>query len=125
MKKIICLVFMTCFSGAVFAETAKDAFVALQKLETRTEVGINFKDYSAEVGKTKYTVDQFTKNTKFKPMSREETCAMTLNLAMEQYLTALSSWRLGIEARMPPNLSEYWSAASDTLKDAKTRCKIK
>ena len=124
MKRAL-IILITCLSGGAFAETAKDALAALQKLETRTEVGINYKEYSAEVGKTKYTVDQFTKNTKFKPLSREETCAMTLDLAVQQYLTALSSWRLSIEVRMQPNLSEYWSDASSTIKDAKAKCKAK
>jgi hypothetical protein len=64
MKKLlgIALIFLIGLTGAAFGQTARDAIEALQKLSSRCETGISYKDYSAAVGKTNFNVKSYLEN---------------------------------------------------------------
>jgi hypothetical protein len=64
MKKLssVALIFFIGFTGAAFGQTAKEAIEAMQKLSSRCETGISYKDYSAAVGEANFNVKSYLEN---------------------------------------------------------------
>jgi hypothetical protein len=44
------------------AQSAKEAFMALKKLEARTQVGVSYRDYSSALGEAKFPVNLFVES---------------------------------------------------------------
>ena len=63
MKKylIICFIFcmLTMPSLPVYAQSAKEAIMALKKMEARVQSGISYRDYSPALGETKFSVNVY------------------------------------------------------------------
>ncbi len=64
MKKFlgIALIFFIGLTRVAFAQTAQDAIEALQKLASRCDTGISYKDYSTVVGETNFKVKSYLEN---------------------------------------------------------------
>lgn len=64
MKKIlgIALILFVGLPGTAFGQTAKDAIEALQKLSSRCDMGISYKDYSPALGEANLKVKSYLEN---------------------------------------------------------------
>jgi hypothetical protein len=64
MKRLlsITLIIFMGLTGVAFGQSAKDAIEALQKLSSRCETGISYKDYSAAVGEANFKVKSYLEN---------------------------------------------------------------
>lgn len=93
MKKIFVLLSVIFFIGitysSCYAENANDAIRALKKLETRTEVGVSYRDYPAVLSDAKFTVKMYLKE---KIPIEDKKKASDIALALEYYEKALYFW---------------------------------
>lgn len=61
---LIFILFLT--PSITFGQSAKDAIMALKKLEARVEIGISYKDYGPALGETKFPVNLFLESSEAK-----------------------------------------------------------
>jgi len=63
MKKAAAIIFVfvisVLFSVQGHAQTAKDAFLALKKMEARLQAGLSIRDYSSVLGEVKFPVNLY------------------------------------------------------------------
>ena len=64
---LICIIFS--FSQLSFAQSAKDAYYGLKKLQAKVKSGINHRDYSQAIGDANFAVTMFleSKSAKKQP----------------------------------------------------------
>lgn len=94
MKKLIMLAMVLglLVSNVCYAQSAKEAVRALQKLQARVEVGISYRDYAPALGDAKFEVKLFLQG----PEAKEKTeLASSVISSMSIYELALSIWQLG------------------------------
>lgn len=73
------IILFSFFTGVASAETAKEATMALKKLEARTQAGISYRDYAPALGEAKFVVSLYLEgNLKETDLSRKITDAMEL-----------------------------------------------
>lgn len=91
MKKTVLLMLgaIVLFSGAAYAETAKDAYRALKKLEARTQAGINYRDYRTALGEAKLDYNLYVESSN---AQREPAITKSLKDAMACYALAMMAW---------------------------------
>ncbi len=82
----------------VWAQSAKDAYKSLKKLEARTATGISYKDYPQSVAEAKVEVDMFLDG---KAAKKNPPFSDHLKKAMDYYLVAIKIWdiKFGFEGR--------------------------
>ena len=95
MKKILLLlldvVMFFSLSNLCFAQSAKDAVRALQKLQARVQTGISYQDYGRALGDARFEVNLFL-NT---PEAKEaEALAVLIERIMIRYQMAGEVWRI-------------------------------
>jgi len=99
MKITVTLLFAAAFSlfgvSPVRAQSASDALVALQKLQTRCETGISYRDYSSALADAKFPVRQFIESEN--AASHPELVAV-FSKAVEHYEFAGALWNAKFSA---------------------------
>ncbi len=102
MKRLaILLILLTIFFPAsVNAQSSKDAYNALKKLEAKIQTGISFKEYSPALGDAKFEVNMFSESAeaKEKPRLKE-----IFNRTMGHYEEAGMVWRYRFAGKSVPN----------------------
>jgi hypothetical protein len=98
-KGIVITIGIMIFFGYIncFAQSAKEAVKALQKLQAKVETGISFQDYFRALGDTKFEVDLFLRSVR--PESTNEQLlklAGQIQSAHLDYQSAGSIWDLQI-----------------------------
>jgi hypothetical protein len=79
------------FSANVcFAQSAKDAVRALQKLQARVESGISYRDYGLALGDARFDVNLFLQS----PQAKNEKLKASIRRAMEHYQMARTVWQV-------------------------------
>lgn len=68
-----------------YAQTAKDAYKALKRLEARTETGISVRDYAPALGDAKVELNLFIESPESK---KNQALSKSLQKAMEHYQSA-------------------------------------
>jgi hypothetical protein len=93
MKKLLLLAMVLglLVSSICYAQSGKEAVRALQKLQTRVEVGISYRDYAPALGDAKFEVDLFLKSPEAK---EKEKLASRIERVMLDHRLALSVWGL-------------------------------
>ncbi len=87
---ILILTFVTfCHPSFVFAQSAKEALLALKKLEVRVESGISYRDYSSAVADAKFPVKLFLESSDSK---NDNALSSAFQKAVEHYDFANSVW---------------------------------
>jgi hypothetical protein len=69
MKRLFVLIIamvIVVISVPVFAQSAKDAILALKKLEARIEAGVNYRDYAQALGEAKFPIKLFQESAEAK-----------------------------------------------------------
>lgn len=82
-------------STLVYAETVKDAYKSLKKVEAKTQTGVNIRDYSTAISDAKLELNMFIDSTK----NKNTPLVQSLKKAMEHYENAASMWRIDITQR--------------------------
>ena len=93
MKKILMLAMVLGLlaSNICYAQSAKKAVRALQRLQARVETGISYRDHAPAVGLAKFEVNLFLRS----PEAEEKTeLASSVKLLMSVYELALSTWQV-------------------------------
>ena len=75
-------IFLLVFSNISLAQSDKNAFRALKKLEAKCQVGISHKDYISALGDTKFEVNMFLESSK---AAKNPELAASLKKAMIHY----------------------------------------
>ena len=77
--------FFIIYPGIAFSQSSKSVVISLNKLESKTEIGISFQDYSRSLGDINYEVKTFlnSKESKTKPKLAE-----SIQLVMTHYVNA-------------------------------------
>jgi hypothetical protein len=102
-RAIICILVLlpglVLLAGTANAQSSKDAYKALKKLEARTQAGISYKDYGPALGDAKVEVNMFSESAeaKEKPRLKE-----IFNKAMGHYEEAGNVWRYQFAGRGAP-----------------------
>jgi hypothetical protein len=83
VKRILAVILIVFFGAVELAsgQTANDAYLALKKMEAKTQVGISHRDYAPALAETKFEVDRFleSKSAKKNPeLSEHLDKALTL-----------------------------------------------
>jgi hypothetical protein len=93
------LVTLFIFVGAAIAQSpaAKDAVTALRTLNTATEIGINFRDYSTRVIDTKVKLDAY----EAQPVTDDAALRAKLDTIMQMYVIAAKAWGANITKDYP------------------------
>jgi hypothetical protein len=113
--KVVMLSMVILFYGNVcFAQSAKDAVRALQKLQARVESGISYRDYAPALGDALFEVKLFLRSPEAKTKPE---LAAAVSKAMEYYQTAGEMWMSSIKA---PALGVQisWEKAGQELEKA-------
>ena len=92
-----------------YAQSAKDAIMALKKLEARTEVGISYQDYISALGETKFPVNIYLES---KESVNNSQLKYAIVKAMRCYDDAKTYWKYvfdadGIIGMWPDTLKKY------------------
>lgn len=89
----------TFFPLNVHAQSSKDAYKALKKLEARTQTGISYRDYGPALGDAKVEVNMFSESqeAKEKPRLKE-----IFNRTMRHYEEAGNVWSYQFAGRGAP-----------------------
>lgn len=95
MKKNSLPILIFCFVAIVlpsfaFGQSAKEAILALKKLDTRIETGISYKDYASVVADAKFPVKLFLESAEAK---NEPQLAKSLSEILNLYDAAFSVWK--------------------------------
>lgn len=111
MKKIFILVVVIGFlvSNVCYAQSAEDAIKALKRLEARTEMGINYRDYSMALGDTWIEVKLFLESPEAKSKPKLVESAIKI---MDLYKFAHEIWR----SNSQDGIMIAWKKASEELK---------
>lgn len=102
MKRLclfLVLIFLMSY-GIAHAQTAKEAYKALKKVEARTETGISYKEYPQIIADAKVEVDGFLET---KEANKKEKFANHIKKAMDYYLLAGNIWRIEFSNIEPEN----------------------
>jgi hypothetical protein len=93
VKKILMLAMVLglLVSNICYAQSAKEAIRALQKLQTRVEVGISYRDYAPALGDTKFEVNLFLKSPEAKD---KKELALKIERCLTDHQLASSVWNL-------------------------------
>ncbi len=78
---------------AVHAESARDVVKAFAKLDARTEIGINYRDYTAALGDVNFEFKSFQEGPESK---RYPEITRALGVALGRYTEAGMLWQLGV-----------------------------
>ena len=93
MKKLVILLLATVMvlslSNIGFAQSAKEAVRALQKLQARVESGISYRDYGSALGDAAFEVKLFLQTSEAKDKPE---LARPIALTLEHYKMAGSVW---------------------------------
>jgi hypothetical protein len=97
------------YSGISIGKLSNDTYLALKKLEAKTQVGISYKDYKVFLGDTKFAVNVFLegKGARVNPQFSEH-----IKRAMEFYEKAGEIW--DIKMKTIKNPDKYDGIFSDT-----------
>jgi len=102
MKRVFILLFLLVlwFPLTVNAQSSKDAYKALKKLEAKIQTGISYKEYGPALGDTKFEVNMFSESAeaKEKPRLKE-----IFNKTIGHYEEAGTVWRYRFAGRGVPN----------------------
>ena len=81
--------FFIIYPGIAFSQSSKSVVISLNKLESKTEIGISFQDYSRSLGDINYEVKTFlnSKESKTKPKLAE-----SIQMVMTHYVNAKKVW---------------------------------
>lgn len=93
MKKMLALILIILFGfvGFAYGQSAKDAIEALQKLSSRCETGISYRDYSSALGETNFNVKSYLENPESDKNPKLKEC---LRKTWVHFLTAKEVWDL-------------------------------
>jgi hypothetical protein len=75
--------------SSLFAQSAKEALMALKKLQAKVQVGISYKEYGPAVGDTKFPVNLFLESNEAK---KDFKFTQAIKAAMKHYEGALEVW---------------------------------
>ena len=89
MRKICCVVLILLFPVIVFAQSAKDAYKALKKIEMQTETGIDLSSYRDALVDAKLEVDMFLETPESKNNS---VLTKRLKQSLQVYEAANELW---------------------------------
>lgn len=120
MKKLfitVMVIGLTFTTITAFAQSAKEAIMALKKLEARCQTGISYRDYSSALGEAKFPVNVFQES---KEASKNIKLAESISRAMGHYETAgkfwgykFSVWKYYINSDELEILEKYPDATKD------------
>jgi len=93
MKKTLSIILVLFFAitGTAFGQTAKEAIAALQKLSSRCETGISFKEYSAAVGEANFQIKSYLDNPE---SSKNPKLKESIKKTWGHFLMAKEAWNL-------------------------------
>jgi hypothetical protein len=93
MKRAFVVIFVILFGfvGLAYAQSAKDAYKALKKLEVRTQAGVSYRDYPAVLTDAETEVDLFLKS---KAAKKNPQFSEHIKKAMTSYVMAMEVWKL-------------------------------
>jgi hypothetical protein len=122
MKKNLILAVIIIFLfqiSSAFAQSSKEAYLALKKLEAKCETGISYKDYGTAVGETKFPVNMLLEG---KEAANNKALAESISKAMGHYEIAntywgmkFSSWKYGVSKDSEKGIiSQYPNADKDS-----------
>jgi hypothetical protein len=72
------------------SQSATDAYKSLKKLESKIEIGINYKDYSTALGDINYEVKEFLESREAK---KKPKLAESLERVMTHHKNAMTVWK--------------------------------
>jgi hypothetical protein len=93
MKKMlgIVLIFFIGLSGTAFGQPANEAIEALQKLSSKCDTGISFRDYTRAVGDTSFAVKSYLDNPE---SNKNHRLKESIQKAWGHFLMAKDAWNL-------------------------------
>lgn len=90
MRKILFTVMIIGLTAsATYAQSAKEAIMALKKMEARTQSGISYRDYSSALGEAKFAVNMFQES---KDASKDIELKESILRVMGHYEMAGTFW---------------------------------
>ena len=91
MRKMlsIALIILLGLSELALAQTAKDAFRSLKKVEARIETGVSYQDYPQVIANAEKEVNMFLKSDE---ANKNPQFAKKIKTAMDYYMTAMEIW---------------------------------
>jgi hypothetical protein len=97
MKKMLTVILIVLFGsvGWAFGQTANDAYLALKKMEAKTQVGISYRDYAPALAEAKFAVDRFTES---KAAKKNPELSEHLGNALILYIHAKDIFELKLES---------------------------
>jgi hypothetical protein len=101
------------FLGNVcFAQSAKDAVRALQKLQARIESGISYRDYAPALGDARFEVNLFLQSPQAKS---KQNLAVAIKSAMNHYQNAKETWGIKVSTGYDYITIDLQQALADSL----------
>lgn len=95
MKRLFVIIVMILMSvGIAHGQSAQDALEALKKLQSRTQVGISYKDYGPALGETHYKVKLFLDNPE---SNKNPLLKKAISKALDHFTYANDVWKTKIE----------------------------
>jgi hypothetical protein len=111
-------IFLTCCLLALpegaFAQSAKEAVMALKKLEARVQAGISYRDYGPALGEAKFPINLFMESADAK---NHPELTEAFNKTMKHYEYAGSLWNLKVSNIPIP----FFVVESDIGKEVKNK----
>lgn len=105
LKEIVFIAFLSilfltagCDRTPAIPQQAKDAVIALKKLETRVQTGTTYADYVAAVGEATFSVNLLADN----PDNKHRELTELIQTAMTDYKFAGDVWKLKIDKTLRP-----------------------
>lgn len=93
MRKVLFLVSFLLAAGMAQAQTAKEALKAFAILESHTEMGVNFRDYTSNLGEVNYHFKAFLEGPEAAKYPGIKT---NLGAALGAYAEAGAVWQAGM-----------------------------
>jgi len=90
LKALILTAICFCLPGVLYAQSGKDAYKALKKLEAKSQVGTDYRGYMEALGDANLELNLFAES---KSASASPELVESLKKAMEHYKDAADLWK--------------------------------
>ena len=109
MKKYTATLFiffiLIIFSVSAYADSAKDAYMGLKKLQARCDAGISYRDYSNALADAKFPVNLYLESVEAK---KSPELTESISKVMKHYEYAGNVWNMKMKAPSDDMLHQGW-----------------